>query len=359
MSDRLNIVILGLSITSSWANGHATTYRGLVRELTSRGHDVLFLERDQVCYAAHRDLPDPPYGSTRLYSNLQELKDSYADRVRDADLVIVGSYVPDGAEIGEWVSQTAKGLTAFYDMDTPVTLSKLERGECSYLTPDLISRYKLYLSFSGGPMLQRIEWDYDAPKALPLYCSVDPEVYHPQAIEKRWNLGYIGTYCNDRQSTLDRLMLEPARRWADGKFIVAGARYPENIEWPANVHRIEHLSPVEHCNFYNSQHFTLNVTRADMVQAGYSPSVRLFEAASCGTPIISDRWEGLDLFFRPGKEILLASSPADVLHAVRMTPEDQRLELAERARKRVLAENTAAHRAAELESYVFDLLAVR
>jgi spore maturation protein CgeB len=289
---------------------------------------------------------------------LQELKDCFTDDVRNADLAIVGSHVPDGIDVGDWVTSTKKALAAFYDMDTPVTLSKLEHEGCDYLSPELISRYDMYLSFAGGPMLQRIEWDYDAPRALPLYCSVDPDVYHPEKAEKRWNLGYIGTYCDDRQPTLDRLMLEPARRWADGRFIVVGAQYPDNIEWPANVHRIEHLSPSDHRSFYNSQDFTLNVTRADMVQAGYSPSVRLFEAAACGTPIISDRWEGLDQFFRPGKEILLANSPADVLHFVRMTGEDQRNEIAERARKHVLAEHTAAHRAAELEGYVLELLKV-
>src|SRR5829696_7362275 len=131
---RLRIVILGLSITSSWGNGHATTYRGLVRELAARGHDVLFLERDVEWYASNRDLPHPPHGRTELYGSIAELKRRFTGAVREADLVIVGSYVPEGARIGEWVTRTTHGVSAFYDIDTPVTLARLRHGELEYLT---------------------------------------------------------------------------------------------------------------------------------------------------------------------------------------------------------------------------------
>ncbi|MDQ3928864.1 MAG: glycosyltransferase, partial [Chloroflexota bacterium] len=323
-SGPLNIVILGLSITSAWGNGHATTYRGLVRELTARGHKVLFLERDVPWYASNRDLPSPPFGRTELYSSLAELKERFTTDVSDAGLVIVGSYVPEGVSVGEWVVQTARGATAFYDIDTPVTLAKLERGDMEYLSPELIPRYGLYLSFTGGPTLERIERQYGSPRARPLYCSVDPALYYPEAQEMRWDLGYMGTYSDDRQPPLDWLMLEPARRWSGGKFVVAGPQYPPDIEWPPNVQRIEHLPPVEHRAFYNAQRFTLNITRADMVAAGYSPSVRLFEAAACATPIISDWWEGLDTIFEPGEEVLVARSPGETLKYLRDMPEGER-----------------------------------
>ncbi len=352
----LDIVILGLSITSSWGNGHATTYRGLVRELEARGHQVRFLERDVPWYAAHRDLPQPPYGSTSLYGSLEELRERYAQAVASADLVIVGSYVPDGIEVGRWVTATATGVTAFYDIDTPVTLARLQASDCAYLNRELIGRYHLYLSFSGGPILARIERDWGSPAAKPLYCSVDPTLYFPQEHAVRWDLGYMGTYSDDRQPPLEELLCEPARRWPDGRFIVAGPQYPESIAWPANVERREHLPPAEHRQFYNQQRFTLNITRRDMIEAGYSPSVRLFEAAACGTPIISDAWDGLGSFFELDSEIFVARNSAEALELVRSTSEAERIAMGERARQRVLCEHTAAHRAKTLEDYAAQML---
>jgi spore maturation protein CgeB len=348
----LRVVILGLSITSSWGNGHATTYRGLVRELCRRGHDVLFLERDVPWYAENRDLPDPPYGCTQLYQSRDDLETRFTDQVQEAELVIVGSYVPEGVDVGKWVTRTARGVTAFYDIDTPVTLARLARGDCEYLSPELIPRYQLYLSFSGGPVLQELEQKYGSPRARPLYCSFDPELYGPEAAKPRWDLGYMGTYSDDRQPPLDRLLTEAARRWPEGRFVVAGPQYPETIQWPENVERIWHLPPTEHRSFYNSQRFTLNITRADMVRAGYSPSVRLFEAAACAVPIISDYWEGLETFFAFDTEILVARCAEDTLRYLREIPEEQRRAIGERARKRVLGAHTAAHRAAELEQHV-------
>jgi len=352
----LRIVILGLSITSSWGNGHATTFRGLVRELVRRGHELLFLERDQPWYAQNRDLPRPPYGRTALYSGMHELRQRFARAVREADLVIVGSFVPEGALVADWVQREAGGLTAFYDIDTPVTLARLARGQHEYLRPAQIGGFDLYLSFTGGPTLGRLERDYGARRARVLYCSVDPALYYPQAEPLAWDLGYMGTYSIDRQPILDALLLRAARRHPAGRFVVAGAQYPDTIAWPSNVNHLPHVPPPEHRAFYNRQRFTLNITRADMVETGWSPSVRLFEAAACGTPIISDRWDGLDTLLAPGREILLASTAAEVLAVLREFDEQERLALAARARTRILAEHTAAHRAEQLESYARELL---
>jgi spore maturation protein CgeB len=347
----MNIVILGLSITSSWGNGHATTYRGLVRALAENGHHVTFLERDVPWYADNRDLADPPYCTTYLYRDLAQLKSEHARIVRDADLVIVGSYVPDGVAVGDWVFDTADGQTAFYDIDTPVTLAKLAAGDFEYLAPRQIPRYGLYLSFTGGPTLRTIETQYGAQRARALYCSFDPDLYAPQSRPLRWDLGYLGTYSDDRQPTLDRLLVETARAARNASFIVAGPQYPHTIAWPNNVQRVEHLAPRDHPAFYNAQRFTLNVTRDAMIRSGWSPSVRLFEAAACGVPIISDWWEGLDTFFEPEREILIAHTSADVLRALSMSNADRK-RIGERARTRVLEEHTAAHRARELEEYV-------
>jgi spore maturation protein CgeB len=357
MTEPLRIVILGLSITSSWGNGHATTYRALVAQLSARGHEVLFLERDVPWYAAHRDLPEPPYCRTELYHDQADLVRRFEEELREADLVMVGSFVPEGAAVGQWVVRTATGVTAFYDIDTPVTLAQLARGECDYLSLELIRHYHLYLSFTGGPTLERLERELGSPAARPLYCSVDPDIYRPQALESRWDLGYMGTYSADRQPELERLLLVPAARAPDLRFLVAGPQYPDGLRWPGNVTRLPHVEPARHPWLYGSQRFTLNLTRADMIAAGWSPSVRLFEAAACGTPIVSDSWEGLETFLTPGRDILLVRSPREVLEVLRDLPESERRALGARGRQRVLAAHTSAHRALELEGYVAELLA--
>jgi spore maturation protein CgeB len=347
----MKIVFCGLSITSSWGNGHATNYRALVRELSARGHDVLFLERDMPWYAAQRDLPEPPWGRTKLYGSLEDLE-RHAPDIAAADLVVVGSFVPEGVAVAERVLAWAGGAVAFYDIDTPVTLDKLRRGDSEYLSPELVGRFDLYLSFTGGPTLRVLEEEFGARRALAFYCLVDPDAYRPLQETPYWDLGYLGTYSDDRQPVLERLLIGPARRLTDGDFAVAGPQYPEAIEWPANVERIEHVAPGDHARFYASQRFTLNVTRAQMREAGWSPSVRLFEAAACAVPVISDRWDGLEEIFTPGEEILIADSPDDVVHHLTETGEDKRLAIGERARARVLAEHTAARRCEQLEAEV-------
>jgi Uncharacterized protein conserved in bacteria len=351
----MKIVVLGLSLSSSWGNGHATTYRGLLRELSLRGHEVHFLERDVPWYADHRDLIELPGVQLHLYDSLDELELRHLADLRDADAVIVGSYVPDGIEVGNLVLEHATGVTAFYDIDTPVTLAALRRGHVDYLSADQISRYRLYLSFTGGPTLTELEHRWHSPAARPLYCAVDPRAYYREnRATASWDLGYLGTYSADRQPSLERLLLDPARRSPARRFIVAGAQYPAALTWPANVERVEHLPPARHRRFYNRQRFTLNLTRADMIAAGWSPSVRLFEAAACGTPIISDVWPGLENFFTPDHEILLAHSGDDVDRLLRdLSPADA-AEIGRAAQRRVLAHHTAAHRAMELEAHLME-----
>jgi spore maturation protein CgeB len=348
----MKIVIFGLSITSSWGNGHASTYRALVRELTRRGHDVVFFERDVAWYSDNRDF-HPAASTARiiLYESLEDL-DDYRSTVESADAVMVGSYVPEGIAVCEWVLQVASEITVFYDIDTPVTLAKIEKGQCDYLNPDLIARFQLFLSFAGGKTLTRLEEEYGSPCARAFYCSVDPAHYYPELHSLRWDLGYLGTYSDDRQSGLNRLLLEPAREWQGGRFVVAGPMYPPDIAWPLNVGRMEHLPPHEHRTFYSSQRFTLNITRADMIAAGHSPSVRLFEAAACGTPIISDWWDGLDELFEPGSEIFIAHDTEDVLRILRDVAQEEAVSVGSAACRRVQAAHTASHRAAELEGYL-------
>jgi spore maturation protein CgeB len=351
----LSIVFLGLSITSSWGNGHATTYRALVKGLARRGHRVLFLERDVPWYAAQRDLPEPPFGTTRHYRDLEELRTRFAGAVEAADLVVLGSYVPEGVEVARWLLERAAGVRAFYDIDTPVTLAKLRRSDHEYLAPDLIPRFDLYLSFTGGPVLDLLAKEFGARRPRPLYCSVDPDVHRAPAAAKRWDLGYMGTYSPDRQPGLQAFLVAPAEALPERAFAVAGAQYPADLRWPLNVRRFEHLPPARHASFYGAQRFTLNLTRADMVCAGWSPSVRLFEAAATGTPIISDAWPGLEAFFAPEKEILIAHSSEQVMGYLCDLDEAQRQAIATAARRRVLTAHRPDQRALELEGYLAEM----
>ncbi len=341
----MRLVVLGLALSSSWGNGHATTFRALLAAFAARGHEVLFLERDVPWYAEHRDLADPDFCELAYYDSLAALA-NWRETIAEADAVMVGSYVPDGIAVGAFVQAHARGLTCFYDIDTPVTLAALDRGACDYLSREVLAGYDVYFSFTGGPTLERLEREYGAHAARALYCSVDTARYRPLDVPVRWDLTYLGTYSPDRQPTLERLLIEPARARPDLRFAVAGPQYPEDIDWPANVERIAHLPPADHPAFYSASRFALNVTRADMIAAGWSPSVRLFEAGACGTPIISDRWDGIDSLLAPGREIILAEDSADVLAAL---DRDARA-IGTAARAAVLAQHSAEARAAGFEA---------
>jgi spore maturation protein CgeB len=354
----LKIIVIGLSVTSSWGNGHATTYRALLSALARRGHAVTFLERDVPWYRDHRDLVSPESWTVHLYQSLQDLPRSYGKLIHDADLVIIGSYVPDGIAIADWVTSHTQGLVAFYDIDTPVTLAGLEAG-LDYLSAAMIPRFDLYLSFTGGPALGMIETMYGSPMARVLYCSADLDLYRPMETPERWSVGYLGTYSADRQPQLESLLLNTALECVDSEFVVAGAQYPDGLSWPANVELIEHLAPARHAEFFSAQRFTLNVTRADMRALGFSPSVRLFEAAACGATIISDYWPGLETVFVPNSEILVASTTQDVVEVLRDMPDDTRRTIAERGRRRLLRDHTPDHRARQLEAYYQEAVARR
>lgn len=353
-----NFVFLGLTITSSRGNGHAQIYRALIRELVSRGHNVLFLERDVPHFHNSRDLPVDEknirniYGRIEIYQDIEELQDKYKEDIAGADVVIVGSLVPEGIDVGEWVQKTAKSATAFYDIDTPTTLSKLHRRDYEYISPRLIEEYDLYLSSTGGSTLPLLEAAFRARSVKVLYCSVDVNEYYPEQVPVELDLAYMANFSNDREPLLERLLVEPARRWPEGRFIVAGENYPDNIRWPKNVKHVEFIPENEQRLFFNAQRYFLNLTRAEYAHAGYCPRISHFQAAACGTPVISDYWDGLSTFFIPGRDIFISHSPAETLQFLRETPEEIRRAVGEFARKKVMSEHTSVHRASELELYV-------
>lgn len=343
----MKIAIVGLSVSSSWGNGHATTYRSLIKGLQHRGHDVHFYEREESWYADNRDLPECDW--LDFYDSAAALLRERRGDFASSDAVIIGSYVRESSLLIDELRRFAPGLLAFYDIDTPVTIARLKEDCCEYLEREQLPKFDLYLSFSGGTVLDELK-ALGARNPVPLYCSVDPDLHGPRDVPNGIDLGYLGTWSEDRQAAVRQLLIEPAERWSEGRFAIAGAQYPDAAEWPGNVHHVTHLAPREHAGFYCSQRFTLNVTRANMRRMGFSPSVRLFEAACCGTPVISDYWTGLDDFFRIGEEILVAADGDEVLGFVRDMSDGERAALARAARERVLTSHTGLTRAAELEA---------
>jgi spore maturation protein CgeB len=347
----MKIVIFGLTVSSSWGNGHATLWRGLIKALGARGHAVIFFERDVPYYAQHRDLSELAGGRLILYRDWNEILPEARWQLDDADVGMVTSYCPDAIDASDLVHGSGC-MRVFYDLDTPVTLNRLRAGEkVEYVGPNGLRDFNLVLSYTGGNALELLKTELAAKLVAPLYGSVDPEVHKPAAPAQMFecNLSYLGTYAEDRQRALEELFVKPARRVLDQKFLIGGAQYPEEFPWAENIFFTRHVAPPDHPAFYSSSWLTLNVTRAAMSELGYCPSGRLFEAAACGVPIISDWWEGLDEFFDPDSEILVARTSEDVIDALKL-PAETRKKIASAAQERTLAEHTAVQRAIDLEN---------
>jgi spore maturation protein CgeB len=351
----MKIVVYGLSITSSWGNGHATTYRSLLKALARRGHAIVFVEKDVPWYRDHRDMPQPGFCSVELYEDWAAEEARLLGLATDVDAVVVGSYFPDAIAASRALFARVKSPVLFYDIDTPITMAGLRAdGKMAYLEAKLIPQYAAYLSFTSGPTLVELRERFGARKAEALLCSVDPDLYRISAVRPEFacDLSYLGTYAADRQGKLTGWLNAGAERLPAQSFLVAGPQYPTDLAWAANVRRLDHVAPADHPAFYSSSRFTLNLTRADMVAAGYSPSVRLFEAAACGAAMISDTWAGIDTFFKPGEEILLPRDLDELVQMLDGLSEDEQVRLGCRARERVLTEHTSEMRAREFEAIV-------
>ena len=346
----MKLVVFGLTISSSWGNGHATLLRALFRQLIARSHHIVFFERDVPYYSAHRDLHELPGGKLIFYRDWADAAALARHELSDADVAMVTSYCPDGIAASDFV-WSSNALQVFYDMDTPVTLFNLRAGQpLAYVDSRGLGEYDLVLSFTGGGALTALQEELGARKVAPLYGSVDPDLYHRVSPNEYYRAGfsYLGTYAADRQEALEQLFIEPARRLPAERFVIGGAQYPEEFPWSDNIFFVRHLPPSEHPAFFSSSRVTLNVTRDTMKTMGWCPSGRLFEASACGTPIVSDTWDGLDEFFTPGEEILIARSSEEAIAALAMS-EAALGKIARAARERTLAEHSAARRAEQFE----------
>ncbi|HET9835218.1 MAG TPA: glycosyltransferase [Rhodanobacteraceae bacterium] len=345
----MKLVVFGLSISSSWGNGHATLWRGLYAALAQLGHRVLFFEHDAAWYAQARDWRAED-GGLILYPDWPSIRARAERELADADAAIVTSYCPDALPARESLLEAARPLRVFYDLDSPVTLNTLASGQAvPWLDDRGLRDYELVLSYAGGPALRELERVLGAPRTAALYGHVDPAVHSPAPPKDayRADLSWIGTYAADRQPALAELFVNVARARPQRRFVIAGAQYPQDFPWGENVWFVRHLPPDEHAAFLCSSRLVLNVTRAPMARMGWCPSGRLFEAAACGAAVLSDAWAGLSDFYTPGEEVLLARNTQDALDAIDL-PDATLREIGQRARERTLAEHTSMHRARQL-----------
>jgi spore maturation protein CgeB len=354
----MKIVIFGLTLSSSWGNGHATPYRALLRGLHRLGHDVTFYEKDVEYYYWRRDFREVDYCELVLYLEWSEVHQRALRDAAEADTVMVGSFCPEGAPIADEVLALEKPLKVFYDLDTPVTLKELERGDLDYLRREQLPAYDLVLSFTGGAVLDQLESRWGARAAYPLYGCVDPDVYQRVAPSAHFacGLSYMGTHSPDREQKLSELFLDVAARQPSDDFLLAGTMYPAELQIPANVRRVDHVAPARHAEFYSSSRATLNLTRGDMAANGWCPSGRFFEAAACGTPLFSDWFSGLDDFFTDAEELRIVRSTEDVIAAMELGDAELAL-MASRARERTLEQHAGLRRAEELVAYLEQLRA--
>ena len=349
----MKITVFGLTISSSWGNGHATPYRAILRALHRMGHQVLFFEKDVPYYKLRRDFDSCDYCYLVLYEDWQQVRRHALREAAESDVVITASYLPEGVQINDEILDLARPLRVFYDLDTPVTLANMEKEGVQYLRREQIPEFDLVLSFTGGQALEELEQTYGARMARSLYGCVDPDDYSrvEASPELACDLSYMGTYAPDRQQKVDELFLETEHRHPEKQFLLAGSLYPWEWRWPANVRRIEHVAPHDHPKLYSSSRLTLNITRGDMARWGWCPSGRFFEAAACATPLITDWWEGLDRFFDVEQDLQVVSRADEVERALTTENEDLQ-KMASRARERTLHEHTGDIRARQLLGHI-------
>jgi len=352
MSESFNIAFFGSSLVSSYWNGAATYYRGIVHALHRRGHRVTFYEPDAFERQSHRDMEDPDWAKVVVYPGEGEEGVMRAlEQARGADVVVKASGVGvfDALLEREVLALGGAGTTViFWDVDAPATLERIAHDPEDPFRA-LIPRYDLVLTYGGGPPVIEAYRGFGARDCIPVYNALDPETHHPVPREARFSadLGFLGNRLPDREARVDRFFFEAARRAPDQRFLLGGSGWDDTI--PANVRRLGHVSTRDHNALNCSVRMVLNVNRDSMARFGWSPPTRVFEAAGAGACLIVDAWEGIEEFLEPGREVLVAEHGLAVADYLRGIDADQARRIGENARRRLLADQTYAHRALQVE----------
>lgn len=353
MPSPLRIAFFGSSLVSSYWNGAATYYRGIVRALHGRGHRVTFFEPDAFGRQQHRDIEDPDWAEVVVYPAASEGDAARAlERARGADLVVKASGVGVFDEFLEREVLALRSSTtrvAFWDVDAPATLERMLGDPADPLRAH-VPGYDMVLTYGGGQRVVDAYLGLGARECVPVYNALDPQTHHPVERDYRFaaDLGFLGNRLPDREARVARFFFDAARMAPEFDYLLGGSGW-DDVELPGNVKRLGHVSTRDHNAFNCSARMVLNINRDSMARFGFSPPTRVFEAAGAGACLITDAWEGIGMFLEPGTEVLVADGPDQVNEYLRTIGPVQSRRIGERARERLLGEHTYAHRAAQLE----------
>ena len=349
----MKIAFYGSSLLSSWWNGAATYYRGLLRDLASRGYNITFYEPDAYERQQHRDMEPQPWAKSVVYPATADGRRSVLEKAREADIVVKASGVGvfDDELIGGIVEHSAPhALKIFWDVDAAATLDEMRHSQDHPVRRALPS-LDMVLTYGGGPPVVRDYESFGAARCVPVYNALDPTTHHPVERDARFaaDLAFLGNRLPDREARVEQFFLEPAASLPDRKFLIGGNGW-ESKAIPENVRHLGHVFTHEHNAFNCTPLAVLNIARDSMANIGFSPATRVFEAAGAAACLITDSWEGIEQFLEPNEEVLVARDGQDVAQLVgELTPERART-IGQAALKRVLAGHTYAHRGAEVDA---------
>jgi spore maturation protein CgeB len=353
VSSGLNIAFFGSSLVSAYWNGAATYYRGILRALAERGHRITFYEPDAFERQQHRDIPDPDWARVVVYPAENWGVQSALDGARGADLIVKASGVGIFDELLEAavLERRERGsLALFWDVDAPATLDRLERSPRDPFR-SLIPNYDFVLTYGGGDPVVRAYKRFGARECVPIYNALDPTTHFPVAPEPRFesDLGFLGNRLPDREARVEEFFLKAAAQCPERRFLLGGNGWADK-SMPANVRYLGHVYTRDHNAFNCTPLAVLNVSRESMARYGFSPATRVFEAAGAGACLITDAWEGIEMFLEPEREVLVAKDGGEVAARLRDLDLETARRIGRAAQRRILAEHTYAHRAAQVES---------
>jgi spore maturation protein CgeB len=355
----MKISFFGSSLVSAYWNGAATYYRGIIRAMYDRGHQITFYEPDAYSRQQHRDIPDPEWADVVVYEPKESCLYQTLDEAKNADLIIKASGVGVFDDLLEKAVLTLKkssNLIAFWDVDAPATLDRVHNNPNDPFQ-SLIPQYDLILTYGGGKPVIDAYKALGANQCIPIYNALDPMTHYPVPPDPQFecDLAFLGNRLPDRESRVEEFFLQAAFKLPQAHFILGGNGWHDK-SFPPNVEYIGHVYTKDHNAFNCTPKAVLNISRESMARYGFSPATRVFEAAGAGACIISDSWQGIELFLEPGTEILVAQNGQEVAELLEKLTPNLAHKIGEAAHHRILAEHTYAHRAKQLEIILNSLM---